>query len=383
MPDIGRAGVRKRTIKPLIPRMTFITWGNSARSEAVSVAIALVFTACQTDEFQFKSPFPHAAHTKQGIECALCHRPDSVVMSYPSPQTCSFCHTLTDKNDIAARVCKHCHQLNETFAASTQWIQHRHVEKIGLPVPESFRDVQFEHGKFANSDPECLACHAVKRGNTITAVRLPAMNQAMQFFVQHGQGTPNCSVCHTQQDDTVEPESHQSGNWLREHGQVIRFEGNETCTYCHTENACTTCHEQMKPQSHTALFRTQTHGLEAEWGRETCMTCHRIDFCQACHSEVTPRSHTAGFGSPMNNHCIHCHVERGENSRCYACHDLGQTDAIHATEAPYPSNPVFIPVHVHGAPCIDCHLPSGIGLGPPVKHPLVLEENCTICHTFR
>ncbi len=350
------------------------------RHKLLFAATALVglFAACDRDEFAKKSPFPHATHASAGLECSMCHEAvDEGQMGYPSPEICAGCHEFTT-DDPVGEICAKCHKLDDAFAEQTAFIQHRLVPDFKCPVPGSFADVHFDHTPYVDDEEQCLVCHAEVEDEEVAEVFLPTMDQVLAFFASSGGEEPSCSTCHLELSADSPPKSHTLGNWTKEHGTVADFEGTETCGYCHGENTCTTCHEVTQPQSHTALFRIKTHGLEAQWGRERCATCHRDDFCQSCHREVEPRSHRGGWSGPMNNHCVNCHVEDGENSNCFACHEQGMVDQTHVLSAPAPVSPF----HVAGAACLICHDPVSGVIQPRLRHPLVEEEQCGLCHRF-
>ncbi len=305
-------------------------------------------------------------------------------MTFPSTRTCTYCHEISARKHPGS-LCAECHNVDAAFAQSTAPIHHRALEIFDAPRPASFEDVHFKHAVHVSKPEDCLVCHGEFKRKNLKSIKLPTMPEAMAFFEKPGREVQPCSTCHLRYDQDLAPATHESSTWIREHGLSSEFEGTQYCQYCHGENTCTACHEVMKPRSHTALFRLETHGLEAEWGRERCMTCHQVDFCRSCHSEVQPRSHAAGFGPPTNNHCFSCHVERDERANCYACHDQSLADTIHTTSAPMPDDPIFAEVHVSSTPgslCIDCHGPSGAGLFPPVRHPILDETSCTLCHRF-
>ncbi len=350
-------------------------------SLVLAVLLGVVLTGCDEKDLSFESPFPHVTHFEMGIECSQCHEPDGMEISFPSPASCTGCHDLAEDGTVGA-ICSACHTVNDEFRESEKAIRHRAVEQFGAPLPVAYEETVFNHEPFLEDQTQCLSCHARVEEEELKEVFMPDMDLALAFYAESGQPEPPCSTCHSMYDIDTEPTSHKAPAWMREHGLTIEFEGKDQCSYCHEENMCTTCHEQMMPQNHTALFRLQTHGLEAEWGRESCSTCHRVDFCTSCHNQVRPRSHNAGWTGPMNNHCMDCHTETGERSSCYACHDPGVAETGHVANAAMPTDPRYAPAHFPGSPCMICHDPVSGTTGPRLRHPVTEEDQCGVCHRF-
>ena len=293
--------------------------------------LAVGMMACDPEEFDANSPFPHVVHFENELECSMCHEASGEEIGFPVIEDCVSCHDF-DPEEGVGKICAECHTVDDSFAEMAEPIHHRGRPGYEAPVPESYADVIFNHEENVEDEEQCLVCHAKMKSEELTAIFLPSMDDSIAFFTDNGNPEPPCSACHEKLARDVKPPSHVRGNWLPEHGLVEAFEGTDTCYYCHTKDSCTTCHEQMQPQNHTALFRLQTHGFEAQWSRETCVTCHREDFCQRCHQEVRPRSHTAGWGGTVNRHCDNCHVEDGEQSSCFTCH-TGQFFNVSALSA--------------------------------------------------
>jgi hypothetical protein len=89
---------------------------------------------------------------------------------------------------------------------------------------------------------------------------------------------------------------------------------------------CVECHQVMRPVSHTAPWKEDTHGKYAALDRTTCAMCHNVEYCSSCHNEL-PRSHVplplfkAGAHATLamldQRSCLTCHTFR---NTCASCH---------------------------------------------------------------
>jgi hypothetical protein len=125
------------------------------------------------------------------------------------------------------------------------------------------------------------------------------------------------------------------------------------------------CHQSERPLSHTATFRSRTHGYEVGVERDTCRVCHQQDFCQRCHESQQPASHVGIWATGMQGHCTVCHDPLSATN-CFTCHK-DTLSHLQATPLP-PSFPhqdatpeacrvchVQLPHFDDGGNCLNCH----------------------------
>ena len=377
-----------------------------------------VIAACKTE---FESPFAHRPHREMEMTCETCHEPQGPAFSYPKNAICLTCHAM-DKSDAMAKVCGQCHTVDREFGALANPIRHR--ESLGVGKPPSFGGVRLDHQKMAGDENSCLRCHGGDvKARPYVEVHLPSMAESMAYARSTGKSTDclachtksealvnarclschrvkqddvgpalmrastkaadalgleaKCSLCHRELDKRTQPPSHKRGDWHRAHGFDEDLIDRGRCAICHDDDTCRMCHAVEQPRSHTNVWRTRVHGLQAVYERDRCLICHRADSCDQCHRGVSPRSHRVGWGAPRNRHCLRCHVEPGEPASCYACHRENRVRAVHQAESQASfSDPTIARVHLTGASCLLCHetlVPS---------HGLLTEDLCTECHRF-
>ncbi len=264
-----------------------------------SVVIVLIFAAASVSLAGEEKVFSHKQHAEEGAGCTDCHNAEG-----------------TDElPGLSREVCQDCHD-----EGAPNW---------RLPAVTRRLRIEFPHK--AHSDSlECNDCH-----EKTAAESQPADESLLE--------QPDCSVCHQENDVKVSeskcavchgedlrdipPKDHKR-SWLIRHGtesqwRVFDRHGKD-CSLCHRSDVCLTCHKTRRPKSHTALWRTRTHGLSAAWDRGACKTCHNSGACIRCHRSTAPLNHkgvwksTHGLAAQTrsNEHCAVCH----SLSRCAACH---------------------------------------------------------------
>lgn len=269
----------------------------------LSIAVVAVgsFLAFATPHLaETPASFDHAMHLEEGAECSGCHvaaqGADSMTVN---KEACLDCH---DDGAPAYSLAARSRDLKAAFPHKL------HAESL-----------------------ECGDCHGAIPKNEVKAGE-PVM------------GFDRCAECHTENDVTIEagncnachgknmklekPDDHQ-GLWLKLHGDESTWrvfdEHGKDCKACHGTDACSSCHKENRPSSHTGLWRMRGHGLAAGWERESCKTCHETGTCVRCHKETKPLSHRGawdsfhGFAaeSTGNEHCATCHSP-GECAQCHA-----------------------------------------------------------------
>ena len=331
------------------------------RRWAVLAALAawLLVSACLSLRGAGRSEpsFPHRVHVVDNkLACTFCHvgalaadRP-----GMPPPELCAPCHDRFDAEKPENR---------RVAAFYAEGGRYKTVADAAVPA-----DIRFSHRQHtADARLDCAACHGdIAEQDEVPVAPLVQKAACMDCHASYGKANA-CAECHGNIDQTWLPPSHRHG-WTRGHGDVIRA-GSELsadrCELCPQDgDSCSTCHQQMAPDSHDQTFRLRTHGLQASIDRSRCAVCHTQDSCQQCHQNTRPRSHRGGFGSPANNHCVGCHLPVQETS-CRVCHTAA---ASHDAATPLPAD--------HN-PAMNCRLCHGNGVALP--HPDG-GHVCTACH---
>jgi len=291
--------------------------------------------------------FSHQQHVdKQGLECKECHAgsADGARAGTPDLKQCQNCHEEADQK--YAPVAK---------ALAAKWPRLKALSADG----------KFSHRTHQEAGVECASCHGDMKQNTkVTAANLPTMETCVKCHKEKGVGT-GCAVCH-QTLSTKNPPADHTQDWKRFHGTASQEPGRGgRCALCHERSYCSTCHSIEKPQDHSNTWVNFGHGVAAGVDRTRCSTCHHSDFCIQCHQESPPISHQPGWGSPLNRHCVACHLTVTV-SNCSVCHG-GRV--VHTNAPPRPNTPP----HNNPTDCRGCH--HGFLLPHPDN-----GDNCQICH---
>lgn len=101
-----------------------------------------------------------------------------------------------------------------------------------------------------------------------------------------GNAPKSCYTCHDsfEKISVIKPENHQSTFWKSTHGAKARMDG-VSCTNCHSNSQCSTCHTQrndISPKNHLRNFRFY-HSVEARMAPQRCNACHTKSYCTQCH----------------------------------------------------------------------------------------------------
>ena len=299
--------------------------------------------------------FSHVRHAEEGLGCTDCHvtEPDGRRLGYPVQAQCELCHAGIDEDKPPER---HIDTLfaDGTFkAAALTWLSD---------------EVRFSHTRHLDAGAECAQCHkGIAESEQVDAGLALGMQTCMDCHAAVGQD-PSCTTCHTVMDTLHRPQNHES-LWRQMHGKVVRsgLEGPANdCAMCHSEQTCNRCHADEKPASHNVFWRERAHGYAAAVDRESCATCHKQASCSACHADTKPQSHIGLWGSPMDNHCLSCHLPV-KNEACFVCH---KSTPSHLAAPPKPD----VPPHSPAMNCRSCHgvtvLPLHVDNG----------DDCNSCH---
>ncbi|MBI4870586.1 MAG: cytochrome c3 family protein [Candidatus Riflebacteria bacterium] len=309
--------------------------------------------------------FDHKAHGERGVEaCSDCHDlPKEGRAMLPTMENCSSCHEVDPAKEGPA--CGQCHSRSAGKLEPWRWSL-----AVGTP------GVSFQHQVHLEAKIDCSACHGkmAENARVTTAVR-PKMELCLDCHRKQDRAAVRCSVCHDAEAKKLVPPSHRERDWGLRHGHLARrgkaLPLKLTCTFCHPQSDCSSCHQDQMPRDHTQQFRVRGHSLLSGMERDRCATCHRQDFCIRCHQTSPPATgpnrHTGGFLPPSNRHCVTCHSSR--NASCSVCHQGG---ARHATA---PMLPPIVPHLAANPVCRNCHR-QGAGL----THHDPGTPDCRTCH---
>lgn len=375
-----------------------------------------------------------AAATGESPACVTCHRPPEAgppgaVARHPVAN-CMSCHEHRAEDHYVDARCRTCHvPLAET--AFTR----RRIE--ALPRPAGHEDIRFvaeTHGRLAREDlTRCTTCHTRERctschvsATTAEIADMPPAPASMElptftasypvppshanptFLEAHGAlaeaGSSACATCHTREDCTschvlgapdavramvpreaatapgagVElraPPSHASPFFVEDH-EALAAADTRSCTTCHGESFCSSCHDGPGPSGfHPANFAAG-HPAEAYANRLECSTCHDTQaFCRQCHLESGLRSIGRlgpGFHDAEPVWLLrHPQAARQNLESCQSCHSQRDCLQCHSTLGAFKVNP-------HGRDfdaerafdrnpqiCFACHTRNPLGGGGP------------------
>ncbi len=367
------------------------------------------------------------------LTCLDCHRTpgdtSAMAVSGPQPQYCIGCHAhaAPEHTDTAAR-CATCH----VALARTRLPAFR-VEVLPKPTDHAAPDWVMQH---APSTPgiatgRCAICHAREscerchfNAATIPAIRALEPDDRIAALVRGRAPT------------YPKPASHDTGTWQWKHGTVAGGGGvgtggvvaaTRTCSNCHVQASCRTCHRQgatpaidalpapgadtlfgvhipQRPVHGTGFLKD--HPAQAAAGG-ACAACHARSFCVDCHQGQKAQYHPPNFveqhgpeayGSDAQ--CTACH---STEAFCRTCHMRTGTGARTRTNAAFHSaQPLWLLNHGQAArqgleacaachtqaSCAQCHSATGgWGINP---HPADFDakraqqrnpQSCLLCHT--
>jgi len=254
--------------------------------------------------------FDHAAHAKTA--CARCHGDLTKVelattRQLPAMATCLGCHQ--DGGD--ARHCADCH-----LAKLGGLIETKFVHGDLVPHHDGLGDA---HGQgFATNHKQ----EARQVGATCNAC--------------HDQS--ECVACH---QGVTKPMEFHPGNYLLTHSVEAR-RGTPDCSACdRTESFCVGCHERagLGTRGDTQFNSTDParafhaagwaskgpgpnrHAVEARKNITSCTSCHREEDCLTCHSADSGNTVHASPHPPGWRGSAKCRaMDRGNRRMCLRCH---------------------------------------------------------------
>jgi len=245
------------------------------------------------------TPFPHATHLDQGLECLDCHAaiPESEHLEgalFPKVEVCVDCHETEDLKaygydpmpEVPGAILDFSHVLHLTQESVT--CATCHADHAGTAAAE---------GAERPGHAVCGACH----------VEVDAES--------------SCNLCHLNLA-ALKPLDHR-GDFVHEHQFEARDQG--SCAACHRQEAsCTRCHhgENISFLSHDRTW-LYTHAEDARKGITDCSACHESrTFCAPCHQDegVRPTDHlvAAEWLEPGNRHAEEA---RRDITVCASCHE--------------------------------------------------------------
>lgn len=278
--------------------------------------------------------FNHAVHAARGIDCARCHgaveKAELATRDHlPRMQGCLECHrgagaggseasatvtgAVSTPSQTASDACSTCH-LSEAGRLKTRFPSGYLMPPRWLRNAEHGADWIERHRRVAGEDSRfCSNCHAEKE----------------------------CAGCH---DGRVRPRSVHPNDYLSLHPIAARQDG-ASCTSCHHQQSfCLGCHQRVGVAQSGPLENFVTrgrfhppravwtdgprsrrhHAWEAQRNLNTCTSCHSERDCATCHATrrvggdvrsgggVNP--HPPGFrnrcGRPLRQNpraCFFCH----------------------------------------------------------------------------
>lgn len=380
---------------------------------AVLALVVAGFAAADAVRVDQEEPFPHEEHAGLFPVCTGCHA---------GVET-------SDRQDLYpdAAGCADCHDGDE-------------LDRVEWTGPERrASNLTFEHAGHADdvrgADEEitCAGCHGEEGAAERMVVRSAEAESCLDCHAHEADShlaAADCSSCHTPLAatgfalDRIEalptPEFHRGEDFL-EAGHARRAEQDlVTCTTCHTQERCTSCHvdgsrigeiarmpsapddmrlppfeaDYFEPDSHGTPDWLQRHGRDLD--PESCASCHTQQDCTTCHVTETPDevgtlasreeasapgaslerappgSHDSPFfaeehGNPASASdatCTTCHTE----ASCTSCHDASMRPGFHPpnftarhSSGAYGQQLECSNCHDTGAFCRDCHEQQGLG----------------------
>ncbi len=309
--------------------------------------------------------FPHEPHAKD-VDCSTCHDFAAESKTIFNHDFCVLCHEIPEDaatqppTDPAAReACALCHTRSDY--------------SVDARPALLMADLKFDHKAHLDKEVACNVCHADLDSKHMPPA--PLKNFCMDCHAETDSQLNECAVCHKEIRREVVPTSrhgvrlaHDSPEvWQTIHGREAQLD-QAYCALCHDQvEHCDSCHQTVKPDSHTISWRSRTHGLQAQWDRRNCAVCHEEDSCLQCHQNTRPESHRGRFGGPVNLHCVQCHFPAQDNN-CTVCHE--QIDHERALPGPHV-------LGIYPPDCARCH-PGGL----PTKAPHFTNSSvrCVVCH---
>ena len=368
----------------------------------------------------------------QATACLDCHRTPgqkgTMAVSAPQPQYCITCHAHSAPShmDAAAR-CTTCH-----VPLARSPLTAARVAALPKPTDHASPTWLQQHApsSVAVATTRCAICHARQSCERchFNAASVPAI-QALQ-------PDPRIAALVRGRAPTYpKPASHDSTTWAWKHGAIAGGGGVGvgsvtaaawTCSDCHTQASCRTCHRQgatpaieslpaptadtllgvhITPRPVHAPGFLKDHPAQAA-AAGTCAACHARSFCVDCHqgqkAVYHPPNFVAQHASEAYQNDAQCTACHSTETFCRACHlENGRGARTRTRAAFHSSQPFWLLNHGQAArqgleACAACHTQSscaqchsatgGWGVNP---HPSSFDakraqqanpQSCLLCH---
>lgn len=304
------------------------------------------------------------------------------------PETCMECHATGQKATgpsvhlAVTTECSKCHvPLKDARTLDQQQI-------AGFPQPPSHQEADFfaKHKlTTAKSTETCATCHTQE-----SCSRCHANAGAVPAIASLGSNERVAAVVANKKPLYPKPADHKQAGFIAEHGTIAQegiascsnCHTRNSCQQCHAGSSA--ADEMARLPVRTAGMapgvnlksRTRTahpagfanaHGTAAGAGGESCTSCHEQNFCSSCHQGAdSKRFHPANFAARHSDavygsdgECSSCH---NRESFCQSCHTgLGLNSTGRRTTTFHNAQSVWLLQH-----------------GQPARQNM---ESCTSCHT--
>ncbi len=253
--------------------------------------------------------FDHAQHV--ATACTRCHDMANVDLAttqqLPTMASCLTCH----KDGSEERHCSDCHLAKLGGLIETHFVHGDlvpHQDGLGEAHGADFAKHHQQEARQVGAT--CTACH----------------------------DQSECIDCH---QGVTKPMDFHPGNYLLTHSVEAR-RGTPDCSACHrTESFCVACHERAglgtrgdtqfnstdpSRAFHPAGWATKgpgpnRHAVEAKKNISTCTSCHREEDCLTCHSADSGNTVHASPHPPGWRGSAKCRaMDRGNRRMCLRCH---------------------------------------------------------------
>jgi len=351
--------------------------------------------------------FTHEAHTRAAAaknpadsalirNCAACHNERGaprMAVRNAAVGNCIDCHGYDAPHlDVPSEACATCHVRVTDAPGLTR------DDIARFPKPRSHDASNFVlggHGKLAkgpggSSSPRavaasCATCHA---RNLCITCHVNAPESPVIRALALDERSPTYAT------SQPVPPSHVAPGFLRTHGRDAQ-RASATCTVCHTQESCSSCHvgappraiaalptagpgraagarvTRAPPSSHTREFR-ERHGPDANARPTTCETCHVRSPCLECHRPEGARQtgyHPRGF---LTRHPSSAYARQ---ANCSDCHNPAQF-----CQSCHQQSGLVAASRIGRAGYHDAFRGFSLGHGQAARQSL---ESCASCHAER
>jgi hypothetical protein len=269
--------------------------------------------------------------------CATCHREAATALSQSSHQTldCDTCHRsegalglVENRLWVAGMVIEA--PLRAIFpsgaGASIDSRRCLSCHAAQMSVTTVRNGIRMNHQAPVKEDWSCQRCHrAVGHPPEGVSVATYTMGTCLECHSTGPDNLASCQTCHPEGESASAPRAVPTAwgvthgeNWQQTHGMGDLG----TCSACHAPDYCVGCHGIPLPHAPNYL---SVHGDDVlAMGKATCTTCHQEASCDSCHGGV-PMPHPASFLESHKDEvetsgqtaCERCHAE----SSCTNCHE--------------------------------------------------------------